>query len=64
MDHSDPLFTVLRGVPDAAELAALTAVLLSRSPAAGPPAPPPRRAPWIRPHRHVAAGSWVRAAGP
>ncbi|MEU4203907.1 acyl-CoA carboxylase subunit epsilon [Streptomyces sp. NPDC045470] len=66
-DHA--LFTVLRGHPDDAELAALTAVLTSLLSAAGPPFPAapgrpgtagaPRRASWgSTPSRRRSAVSW------
>ncbi|WP_327257995.1 acyl-CoA carboxylase subunit epsilon [Streptomyces sp. NBC_01244] len=61
----DPLISILRGTPDPAELAALTAVLLSRLRENGSgtgadraePEPAPARAPWSRPAFH-SAGSW------
>ncbi|MFJ9568717.1 acyl-CoA carboxylase subunit epsilon [Streptomyces bacillaris] len=64
------LFRVERGDPDAEELAALTAVLLSRAAAAGadPDDGPPRHraaARWRRPERATAYGaprSWRSAA--
>ncbi|MEU6962579.1 acyl-CoA carboxylase subunit epsilon [Streptomyces chrestomyceticus] len=66
-DHA--LFTVLRGHPDDAELAALTAVLMTLLGASGPsseaaPGRPgaagaPRRAPWGRaPSRRRPVVSW------
>ncbi|MFG2877394.1 acyl-CoA carboxylase subunit epsilon [Streptomyces sp. NPDC048337] len=61
VNSTEPLISVLRGTPDPAELAALTAVLLSRlreaKAAPAEPAPAPARAPWSRPAFHSAA-SW------
>ncbi|NED12743.1 acyl-CoA carboxylase subunit epsilon [Streptomyces sp. SID9124] len=44
-----PLFSVERGTPDATELAALTAVLLTRARPPHPPTPPTPRPNWTAP---------------
>ncbi|MFE9564813.1 acyl-CoA carboxylase subunit epsilon [Streptomyces sp. NPDC006487] len=63
VNSTDPLISILRGTPDPAELAALTAVLLSRLRENGSgngsdrAEPAPARAPWSRPAFH-SARSW------
>ncbi|MEI5099088.1 acyl-CoA carboxylase epsilon subunit [Streptomyces sp. PmtG] len=58
----EPLFRVVRGTPSAAELAALTAVLLTLTTADESPAPPPTPlAPWRRP-AYPSPTSWQQAA--
>ncbi|MBT2510623.1 acyl-CoA carboxylase subunit epsilon [Streptomyces sp. ISL-98] len=56
-----PLIRVVRGEPAPDELAALTAILLSRSQAARPaPGPPPRdTARWRDPSVFRAPGDWT-----
>ncbi|MFC7219646.1 acyl-CoA carboxylase subunit epsilon [Streptomyces polyrhachis] len=57
-----PLFTVERGTPDATELAALTAVLLTRARRARPStasAPVPQRPNWPHPS-YRGPGAWRR----
>ncbi|MFL6126520.1 acyl-CoA carboxylase subunit epsilon [Actinophytocola sp.] len=51
--NAEPFFRITRGQPDAAELAALTAVLtaLVTAPRATPVFPRPAPAPWRRPER-------------
>ncbi|WP_330265385.1 acyl-CoA carboxylase subunit epsilon [Streptomyces griseorubiginosus] len=50
---SRPLFTVKRGTPDATELAALTAVLLTRARLPHPPTTPTPRPTWPAPSYRV-----------
>ncbi|KUO20279.1 hypothetical protein AQJ91_16045 [Streptomyces dysideae] len=61
--HPQPVFAVVRGRPDAIELAALTAVLLARlraSDEAGEEEPPMApRAPWDTPHRPRPRVGWT-----
>jgi hypothetical protein len=59
-----PLLRVVRGEPSAEELAALVAVVASRTPAAGDTAPPPSLwgRPLLRPALAPAPGAW-RASG-
>ncbi|MFG3284098.1 acyl-CoA carboxylase epsilon subunit [Streptomyces sp. NPDC048111] len=61
-DDRAAAFHVVRGAPDPRELAALTAVLLGLTRAAGQPAPaaPPPRPGWRRPRlaARTGAGSW------
>jgi Acyl-CoA carboxylase epsilon subunit len=64
--HTEPFLRVIRGRPDAAELAALTAVLTALAHVPGDPAPPrrPVTAGWRRPERVRGlcnARSWYRA---
>ncbi|MFJ8147824.1 acyl-CoA carboxylase subunit epsilon [Streptomyces sp. NPDC096048] len=55
-----PLFTVERGTPDATELAALTAVLLTRARLLPrPPTPTPPRPTWPHPS-YRGPGAWRR----
>ena len=59
-EDSAPVFRVLRGDPDPAELAALTVVLLARA-GCQTPVRRPIRAPWRRPERAATlrnARSW------
>ncbi|MFE0802412.1 acyl-CoA carboxylase subunit epsilon [Streptomyces sp. NPDC058812] len=62
--NPNPVFTVERGTPDATELAALTAVLLTRArllphPPIPTPAPTPSRPTWPHPSYRV-PGTWRR----
>ncbi|WP_409060452.1 acyl-CoA carboxylase subunit epsilon [Streptomyces sp. SYP-A7185] len=64
---ADTTLTVVRGRPDEAELAAVTAVLRAvarQADAAGPPARPgPVHARWARDGRTRPAGSWRSGGG-
>lgn len=58
------LFRVVRGAPDARELAALTAVVAAAASAGGPPAPPRTPDLWSHPAAqlraplHAGPGAW------
>ncbi|WP_158892052.1 acyl-CoA carboxylase subunit epsilon [Amycolatopsis anabasis] len=65
-----PLLRVVRGNPDDAELAALTAVITAAAANPGPPPAPPRRSRWadraagLRRPLHPGPGGWRASAYP
>ncbi|MFH8407195.1 acyl-CoA carboxylase subunit epsilon [Streptomyces sp. NPDC018019] len=58
----EPLFRIVRGTADAAELAALTAVLMARATQAPPPPAPAGPVTAWRRRAYRPPGSWQRAA--
>jgi hypothetical protein len=69
-ENDRPLLRVVRGNPDDAELAALTAVVAVASTTSAPPSKPPRRSWWadkattVRQPLHHGEGAWRASALP